>query len=105
VCSFFALCARDSHDQYAPSHTQFNDSVYVYPLVRHRFVIGEDAADFDANATLYMVRLPGAMTESVIREYANYKSSEPGQGRHRVGQENVCWYATEADAVRKAAGQ
>lgn len=92
------------------------DSVYVFPLVKHRFdnhhdvVVdhaGNDAAadindvDCEHVASMYMVRLPGALTESVIREYSNFQSSTPGQGRHRVGAETVCWYNTEEDAAKK----
>lgn len=60
------------------------DSAYVRPMVQHRFSC-RDRAD---SAQLIVVRIPGALNDSVINEFSRY----PQDRRNRVLEETVKWF-------------
>jgi len=60
------------------------DSLYIAPMIQHRF----NHAGGDKNAELYVVRIPGALTDGVLSELATFE----GKGRSRVGNETMKWY-------------
>ena len=60
------------------------DSAYVRPMVGHRFV----RLNGDANGQLVVVRIPGALTDAALDEYAAYATA----GRHRAAEEDRKWF-------------
>ena len=60
------------------------DSAYVRPMVSHRFGLGPDSEP----GQLVMIRIPGALTGSVMDEVSTYTP----QGRNRVGMERQRWF-------------
>ena len=60
------------------------DSAYVRPMVSHRFGLGPDSEP----GQLVMIRIPGALTGSVMNEVSTYAP----QGRNRVGMERQRWF-------------
>lgn len=60
------------------------DSAYVRPMVQHRFA----RFSTDEPPTIAIVRIPGALSEAAIQEYAAFDKA----GRGRVAAENRRWF-------------
>jgi len=68
---------------------QPGDSVYVAPMVPHRFSGSSDQqAEEVEDGRVYIVRIPGQLTNSTWKEFATFEA----RGRQRVGKESMQWY-------------